>query len=73
MPPIGASSSSSSAPAAVPNFISEDQIEQTLLQKLQHARGYDVLDRRQRHTGDLAQDDETLVGEPPPPRMESRD
>jgi type I restriction enzyme R subunit len=28
----------------VPNFISEDQIEQALLQKLQHIHGYDVLD-----------------------------
>lgn len=28
----------------MPNFISEDQIEQTLLQRLQHVHGYDVLD-----------------------------
>ena len=26
----------------MPNFISEDQIEQALLQKLQHVHGYDV-------------------------------
>jgi type I restriction enzyme R subunit len=28
----------------VPNFISEDQIEQALLQKLQHVHGYDILE-----------------------------
>jgi len=28
----------------VPNFISEDQIEQALLQKLHHVHGYDVLE-----------------------------
>jgi type I restriction enzyme R subunit len=28
----------------MPNFISEDQIEQALLQRLQHLHGYDVLD-----------------------------
>jgi len=28
----------------MPNFISEDQIEQALLQKLQHVHGYDVLE-----------------------------
>ncbi|MDX9766718.1 MAG: type I restriction endonuclease subunit R [Ectothiorhodospiraceae bacterium] len=28
----------------MPNFISEDQIEQTLLQRLQHLHGFDVLD-----------------------------
>ena len=27
----------------MPNFISEDQIEQALLQQLQHVHGYDVL------------------------------
>ena len=28
----------------MPNFISEDQIEQTLVQKLQHLHGFDSLD-----------------------------
>ena len=28
----------------MPNFISEDQIEQALVQKLQHLHGFDVLD-----------------------------
>jgi type I restriction enzyme R subunit len=28
----------------MPNFISEDQIEQALLQRLQHVCGFDVLD-----------------------------
>jgi type I restriction enzyme, R subunit len=30
----------------VPNFISEDQIERALLQRLQHLDGFDVLDCR---------------------------
>jgi hypothetical protein len=38
----------------VPNFISEDQIEQTLLQKLQHVHGYDVLDCNTEEREDLA-------------------
>lgn len=28
----------------MPNFISEDQIEQALVQKLQHLHGFDLLD-----------------------------
>ncbi len=38
----------------MPNFISEDQIEQTLLQKLQHVHGYDVLDCHTVEREDLA-------------------
>ncbi len=38
----------------MPNFISEDQIEQTLLQKLQHVHGYDVLDCHTEEREDLA-------------------
>jgi type I restriction enzyme R subunit len=38
----------------VPNFISEDQIEQALLQKLQHVHGYDVLDCHTEEREDLA-------------------
>ncbi|MFA6959577.1 MAG: type I restriction endonuclease subunit R [Opitutaceae bacterium] len=38
----------------MPNFISEDQIEQALLQKLQHVHGYDVLDCGTEEREDLA-------------------
>lgn len=38
----------------MPNFISEDQIEQALLQKLQHLHGYDVLDCDTEEREDLA-------------------
>ncbi len=38
----------------MPNFISEDQIEQALLQKLQHVHGYDVLDCGTEDREDLA-------------------
>ena len=37
----------------MPNFISEDQIEQALLQKLQHVHGYDVLDCYTENAEDL--------------------
>ena len=39
----------------MPNFISEDQIEQALLQKLQHVHGYDVLDCGTEEREDLAE------------------
>ncbi|MGH7957826.1 MAG: type I restriction endonuclease, partial [Opitutaceae bacterium] len=38
----------------MPDFISEDPIEQTLLQKLQHVHGYDVLDCNTEEREDLA-------------------
>lgn len=38
----------------MPNFISEDQIERALLQKLQHVHGYDVLDCNTEEREDLA-------------------
>lgn len=38
----------------MPNFISEDQIEQALLQKLQHVHGYDVLECGTAEREDLA-------------------
>lgn len=38
----------------MPNFISEDQIEQALLQKLQHVHGYDVLECGTAERDDLA-------------------
>ena len=38
----------------MPNFISEDQIERALLQKLQHVHGYDVLDCHTEEREDLA-------------------
>ncbi|MDR3390549.1 MAG: type I restriction endonuclease subunit R [Sulfuriferula sp.] len=37
----------------MPNFISEDQIEQALVQKLQHLHGFDVLDCYTENTEDL--------------------
>ena len=37
----------------MPNFISEDQIEQALLQKLQHLHGFDVLDCHTDNAEDL--------------------
>jgi type I restriction enzyme R subunit len=37
----------------MPNFISEDQIEQALVQKLQHLHGFDSLDCLTQHPGDL--------------------
>lgn len=38
----------------VPNFISEDQIEQALVQKLQHVHGYDMIDCHTEEREDLA-------------------
>ena len=38
----------------MPNFISEDQLERALLQKLQHVHGYDILDRGTDDREDLA-------------------
>jgi type I restriction enzyme R subunit len=37
----------------MPNFISEDQIEQALVQKLQHLHGFDALDCHTDHAEDL--------------------
>ncbi|CAN5526284.1 hypothetical protein BH18VER1_BH18VER1_09160 [soil metagenome] len=37
----------------MPNFISEDQIEQALLQRLQHQLGYDVLNCHTSEPDDL--------------------
>ncbi|UUZ69639.1 hypothetical protein LP416_09730 [Polaromonas sp. P2-4] len=37
----------------MPNFISEDQIEQALLQRLQHVCGFDVLDCNTANPADL--------------------
>ena len=37
----------------MPNFISEDQIEQALVQKLQHLHGFDVLDCHTESAEDL--------------------
>lgn len=37
----------------MPNFISEDQIEQALLQRLQHVCGFDVLDGYTANPADL--------------------
>ncbi len=37
----------------MPNFISEDQIEQALVQKLQHLHGFDVLDCHTENAEDL--------------------
>lgn len=37
----------------MPNFISEDQIELALLQRLQHLHGFDVLDCNTRDPEDL--------------------
>ena len=37
----------------MPNFISEDQIEQALVQKLQHLHGFDVLDCHTDNAEDL--------------------
>lgn len=37
----------------MPNFISEDQIEQALVQRLQHTHGFDVLDCYTAHPDDL--------------------
>jgi len=40
----------------MPNFISEDDIEQAMLQHLQHSYGYDVLDCYTEDPNDLADD-----------------
>ena len=40
----------------MPNFISEDQIERALLQRLQHLHGFDVLDCRTEDPDDLNDD-----------------
>ena len=37
----------------MPNFISEDQIEQALVQKLQHLHGFDALDCYTENAEDL--------------------
>lgn len=37
----------------MPNFISEDQIEQVLVQKLQHLHGFDALDCYTENAADL--------------------
>ena len=37
----------------MPNFISEDQIEQALVQKLQHLHGFDALDCHTENAEDL--------------------
>jgi type I restriction enzyme R subunit len=37
----------------MPNFIFEDQIEQALVQKLQHLHGFDVLDCNTDHAENL--------------------
>ena len=37
----------------MPNFISEDQIERTLVQKLQHLHGFDVLEGHTEDPEDL--------------------
>lgn len=37
----------------LPNFISEDQIEQTFLPQLQHVHGYEVLDCNPEEREDL--------------------
>jgi type I restriction enzyme R subunit len=40
----------------MPNFISEDQIERALLQKLQHMQGFDVLNCHTEDPDDLNDD-----------------
>ena len=37
----------------MPNFVSEDQIEQAMVQKLQHLHGLDVLDCHTENSKDL--------------------